>query len=148
MPRLVSLVAAIAFAVTLVFIVGISWAQEASRQSVWDGVYTAEQAARGERDYGRACERCHNSSLEGNPQDEVPALTSDHFVEQWSERTVKDLFDRIKRSMPLDQPDSLTTRAYVDIVAYILSVNQFPSGGRELDRDPEMLQQIVIEPRK
>lgn len=123
-------------------------AQTESRRSVWDGVYTDAQAARGERDYGRQCERCHNALLEGNPIEEIPPLVLDHFAEQWSERTVGDLFDRIKRSMPADNPDSLTMRAYVDIIAYILSANDFPSGTEELARDPGALQQIVIESRK
>jgi len=47
--------------------------------------------------------------------------------------------------MPADQPDSLTTRAYVDIVAYLMSANHFPSGSQELSREPADLQQIRIE---
>jgi hypothetical protein len=47
--------------------------------------------------------------------------------------------------MPGDAPDSLTTRAYVDIVAYVLSANQFASGAQELPRVPERLQEWVIE---
>jgi len=72
-------------------------------------------------------------------------LQSAPFVEQWQGKTVKDLFDLIKRSMPADQPDSLTTRAYVDIVAYLMSANHFPSGSQELSREPADLQQIRIE---
>jgi hypothetical protein len=36
-------------------------------------------------------------------------------------------------------------RAYVDIVAYMLSANQFPSGAEELPRTPDRLQGWVIE---
>ena len=75
----------------------------------------------------------------------MPALAGDHFREQWGGRSVKELFDLIKRSMPSDAPDSLTTRAYVDIVAYMLSANQFPSGAEELPRTPDRLQGWVIE---
>jgi cytochrome c len=120
-------------------------AQDAPRRSVRDGAYTTAQAERGERDYGRQCERCHGADLSGDTSREVPALAGDHFQEQWSGRTVKELFDLVKRSMPGDAPDSLTTRAYVDIVAYVLSANQFASGAQELPRVPERLQEWVIE---
>jgi cytochrome c len=123
----------------------LSAAQDGTKRSVWDGVYTEAQAMRGERDYGRSCERCHGVDLTGDATTEVPALQSAPFVEQWQGKTAKDLFDLIKRSMPADQPDSLTTRAYVDIVAYLMSANHFPSGSQELSREPGDLQQIRIE---
>ena len=126
-------------------VVTLSAAQDGAKRSVWDGVYTEAQAMRGERDYGRSCERCHGVDLTGDPTTEVPALQSAPFVEQWQGKTAKDLFDLIKRSMPADQPDSLTTRAYVDIVAYLMSANHFPSGSQELSREPGDLQQIRIE---
>jgi hypothetical protein len=50
--------------------------------------------------------------------------------------------------MPRDKPGSLSARAYVDIAAYILQANKFPSGDRELDRDPKKLEQVVIERSK
>jgi cytochrome c len=124
-----------------------SSAQSAARRSVREGAFTAVQAERGERDYGRACERCHGADLGGDASNEVPALAGDHFLEQWNGRTVKELFDVIKRSMPADAADSLTTRAYVDIVAYLLSANQFAGGTEELPRIPERLQEWVIEKR-
>ncbi len=125
--------------------VSSSAAQDGARQSVWDGIFTEAQVARGERDYGRSCERCHGVDLTGDPSMEIPALQEAPFLEEWKGRTLKDLFDRIKRSMPADEPDSLTTRAYVDIVAYLLNANHFPSGSRELSRDPGDLQQFQIE---
>ena len=128
--------------------VSLSAAQDGAKRSVWDGVYTEAQAMRGERDYGRSCERCHGVDLSGDPITETPPLQSAPFVEQWQGKTVKDLFDLIKRSMPADEPDSLTTRAYVDIVAYLLSANHFPSGSQELSREPGDLQQIRIEPER
>jgi hypothetical protein len=83
---------------------------------VWDGVYSDEQARRGESQYGRFCESCHGADLAGNQVDEVPALTWDAFLMQWNDRTVKDLFDSIKRAMPRDNPGSLNQRAYVDVI--------------------------------
>ena len=43
--------------------------------SIWDGVYTAEQAARGKEIFTSPCGVCHGSKLDGAPddQDMVPA---------------------------------------------------------------------------
>jgi cytochrome c len=124
-------------------------AQEPSaKQSVWDAVYTEAQANRGARQYGRTCEQCHGPDMAGDPVDEVPSLVLDSFMTDWSGKSVKDLFDTVKRSMPKDNPGSLGTGAYVDVVAYLLQANKFPSGARELDRNPERLAPIVIERSK
>ncbi len=119
-----------------------------ARQSVWDGVYTDSQATRGERQYGRACQHCHGADLAGDQVNEIPALSLDSFMTSWSGKSVKDLFDTVKRSMPKDKPGSLGTGAYVDVVAYLLQANRFPSGDRELPRTPEQLEAIAIERSK
>ena len=119
-----------------------------SRRSVWDGVYTDDQAKRGEAQYGRNCEACHGADLSGDYVKEVPSLVFDAFLTQWSDRTVKDLFDTVKRSMPRDNPGGLNARAYVDVIAFILQTNRIPSGMRELSLSPDALGQIVIEKSK
>jgi len=118
-----------------------------AKQSVWDGVYSDTQASRGERQYGRSCEQCHGADLGGDAVMEIPALTLDSFMTSWNGRSVKDLFDMVKRSMPKDKPGSLGTGAYVDVIAYLLQANRFPSGPRELPRTPEQLESIAIERR-
>jgi S-disulfanyl-L-cysteine oxidoreductase SoxD len=113
-------------------------------RSVWDGVYTREQAQRGSVEYGKSCEGCHLADLGGNPASEIPPLAWDGFMARWNGRTVRDLVDTIRRSMPADAPNSLNRRAYVDVVSYLLQANQFPSGAVELDRDSERLSEIRI----
>lgn len=119
-----------------------------ARRSVWDGVFTDAQASRGERTYGRSCEQCHGPDLAGDPVMEIPALSLDSFMTSWSGKTVKDLFDTVKQSMPKDKPGSLGTGAYLDVVAYLLQANRFPSGARELPRAPEQLESVAIERSK
>ena len=132
-----------------VFLVGTAVAQESPvKRSVWDGVYSEDQARRGETQYGRNCQSCHGLDLTGNPVDEVPALAWEGFLTQWNDRTVKDLFETVKRSMPKDNPGSLNTRAYVDVVAYLLQANKFPSGSKDLSLNTDALAQIVIEKSK
>jgi len=116
-----------------------------AKRSVWEGVYSEDQARRGETQYGRNCQSCHGADLSGNPVDEIPALAWEGFLTQWNERSVKDLFDTVKRAMPKDNPGSLNQRAYVDVIAYLLQANKFPSGSRDLSLNPEALAQIVIE---
>jgi len=133
----------------LAALVRVGAAQESSApRSVWDGVYTEDQARRGETQYGRNCQACHGADLSGNPVDEVPSLAWDGFLTQWNNRTVKDLFDTVKRSMPKDNPGGLNARAYVDVIAYLLQSNKFPSGSRDLSLNTDALAQIVIEKNK
>jgi cytochrome c5 len=129
-------------------VVGASFQQPPGRQSVWDGVYTDDQARRGEAHYARSCESCHGADLSGNPVDEIPALAWDAFLLHWNDKTIKDLFDSIKRAMPQDKPGSLNARAYVDVIAYLLQVNKFPSGPKEIGLNPDVLANIVIERTK
>jgi cytochrome c553 len=116
-----------------------------TRRSVWDGVYTDEQAKRGETQYARNCESCHGPDLSGNQVDEIPGLVWDAFLTQWNERTLKDLYESVNRSMPRDKPKSLNARAYIDVIAYVLQANKFPSGTKELGLNPTALGEIVIE---
>lgn len=120
-------------------------APRAERRSVRQGVYTAEQAERGSAEYKESCERCHLAELTGNPVEDAPSLVRDAFVARWGGKTLRDLFDTISRTMPADDPGTLSRRMAVDVIAYILNVNRYPAGELELDRDPQVLQQIVIE---
>ena len=122
--------------------------QAPQKQSIWDGVYTEQQAKRGEDAYGRACEACHGADLSGDPVQEVPSLVWEAFLAQWSDRTVKDLYETIKRSMPRDAPGSLNARAYADVIAYMLQSNKIPAGAKELSLNPEAQALIVIERQK
>lgn len=144
MRRVVFCLAVLIWSASLVVAVT---AQGPSKQSVWDGVYTDAQATRGERTYGRSCEQCHGPDLAGDPVMEIPALSSESFLTSWNGRTVKDLFERVQQSMPKDKPGSLGTGAYIDVVAFLLQSNKFPSGSRELPRAAEQLGAITIERR-
>jgi S-disulfanyl-L-cysteine oxidoreductase SoxD len=111
--------------------------------TIWSGVYSSAQAKRGLLEYARSCEHCHGSNLIGNPTDEVPSLVADGFMFHWKGRTVQDLYARLSKSMPSDAPGSLDAGTYLDLVAYLLEANGFPSGQQDLDRD--RLSALVIE---
>ena len=107
-------------------------AQTAS-QSIWDGVYTSAQADRGKAIYSNACARCHGETLDG--ADEVPPVKGAHFMTNWDGQTVADLVQRIRNTMPLDDPGSLSGASTTDLVAYLLQQNGAPAGGTELPND-------------
>lgn len=114
-------------------------------RSVRDGVFTEAQARRGLIAYTQSCEHCHGSDLTGRAVDEIPALVADAFVFHWAGRTVHDVYDRIRTSMPADAPGTLTEPTYVDIVAYLLEANGYPRGAQELERD-ELRGMIIDRP--
>jgi len=102
---------------------------QAGNKTIWDGVYTPAQAARGTESYTAQCSACHAADLSGR---NGPSLRGDHFMDNWREDSLNSLYNRIKDSMPAGNPSSLSDDTYVDIVAHILQVNAFPEGAEEL----------------
>ena len=112
-------------------------------RSVSSGVYTADQAKRGQAVYTTECAKCHLDDLSGGR--DAPALAGADFVNGWKGKTVGDLFDEVKATMPFDGPGRLTPEQYADIIAYVFSANKFPAGDKELEHDLAPLKQIRIE---
>jgi mono/diheme cytochrome c family protein len=109
---------------------------------VWDGVYTREQAVRGQDTYHEECLGCHGEALDGG---EAPPLAGEEFLHKWNGKTAGNLFGVMRKTMPEDNPGNLSDAEYSDVLAYILSVNDFPAGQKELDRDVTPLNEIRIE---
>ena len=112
-------------------------------RSVWDGVYTADQAKRGQQVYAKECSSCHGSDLTGG--ESAPPLAGPGFLSNWTSLTVGDLFERTRVSMPENDPGKLTRAQLADVIAYLLSANNFPEGKAELDKQTEVLKQIRID---
>jgi mono/diheme cytochrome c family protein len=123
---------------------GLIWAQAPA--SVRDGIYSAEQARKGEALYRQECASCHGEKLEGRGQ--APPLTGADFIMDWNGMTVGDLFEKMQTSMPADQPGHLSREQNATLLAFILSANQFPAGAAELSTDGERLQEIRFEAAK
>jgi len=121
---------------------GSVWAQTSA--SVLDGVYTEAQATRGQGQYGQNCAACHGSGLTGNG--EAPALVGAEFISDWAGLTLGDLFDRIKNTMPQDNPGKLSRDQYADILAFLMKENGYPAGQKEIDRRSEYLKAIAFVP--
>src|ERR1044071_3722321 len=115
-------------------------------KSVWDGVYTEEQAKRGAPMYSEFCASCHGSELMGGEM--APPLASGDFLSGWDGLTVGDLFERIRISMPQNAPGSLSGQQNADILAFVLSANKFPTGSTELGNQGMALKAIKFEAKK
>jgi mono/diheme cytochrome c family protein len=118
-------------------------ADSQTQRSVWEGVYAAEQAKRGQARYSAQCASCHGDTLGGG--ESAPPLAGGEFLSNWNGLTVGDLFDRTRASMPQNKPGSLSREANAEILAYVLSMNQFPAGSADLPQASEMLREIKIE---
>ncbi len=110
---------------------------DGQQQSTRDGVYTVEQARRGEKVAKDVCSACH---------------LQDWFIEiliqSWAGAPVGMLYELIATTMPQDSPGGLTPQQYADVLAYIFELNELPAGEEELSASKEALGTILIERRQ
>ena len=109
-------------------------------QTVKQGVYTDNQAKRGQAIYKDRCSSCHGEKLEGRLG---PPLTGEDFINDWAKQPLSELFSKIRNTMPQDDPGKLTPQETADIVAYILQSGKFPAGRADLSGDEAVLKQIT-----
>jgi mono/diheme cytochrome c family protein len=121
-------------------------AMPAAAQSVWEGVYTAEQAERGKDLYLSECVLCHGATLLG--AEDGPAVTGEGFRMAWNGRTADELVERIRTTMPADGPGFLSRAQSTDMTAYLFSDNGFPAGETEMKSSLAALKKIVIKAEK
>ncbi len=118
--------------------------RQAAPGSIWSGVFSDAQAQRGERAYQASCAQCHGQNLV-SVDSESPSLTGPRFKTNWVGKTVAERYQRMRKSMPPSAPGSLDEQTDIDIVAFILKFNGYPSGAQELGVDIAALEAIVIE---
>lgn len=123
----------------------VAVAQDTTR-SVWDGVYTDDQAKQGQGYYNAECASCHGDQLNGGEM--APPLAGGDFLSNWNGLTVGDLFERIRASMPPGDPGKVSREIKTLITAYILQANKFPAATTELPSQTESLKMIKIEMTK
>ena len=115
---------------------------QAPARTVWSGVFTADQAAQGKTVFENKCVTCHGAELNGGEM--APPLSGGMFVSNWNGQSLGDLFVRIHTTMPQNDPGSLNNAEVTQVLAYILSFNQFPAGSAPLPSDEAALGQIGI----
>ena len=113
----------------------IAWSLSAQDgvKSVQSGVYSHEQAERGQRLFSEACMVCHQAE----------EFADSGYMDGWSGMSVNNLVEFIRSTMPEDNPGRLKRKEYIDIVAFLFQQNGLPAGGTEMVR--KRLKKIHIE---
>ena len=111
--------------------------------SVLDGIFTEAQAERGRVGYDAHCAECHGEGLGGGEM--APGLTGVAFRFRWRGLKVADIYDSVQSTMPPEEPATLGDQAYIDVVAFLLSANGYPTGDRELTAESRLLEGIAVE---
>ena len=133
-------------AIAAVLATGLSYSVvTAQNKTVWDGVYTEAQATRGQALFGEKCATCHGPDMSGG---DAPSLVGSEFGGNWDDLSLGDLADRLRISMPQDNPQSLSREQVADLVSVILKGNRVPAGTTDLPIQPEYLRMIKYKANK
>ena len=76
----------------------LTQAPDAVGKTIWDGVYTSEQADRGRLALQQQCTACHADS----------EWSSAPFINRWAGRSILTLYDNIRLTMPCNAPGALS----------------------------------------
>ncbi len=122
-------------------IFGLSAAAGQAQQP--EGVYTVDQAARGQAVYTRRCSQCHGADLSGAG---AVALVGASFARTWGRPglTLDDLYYVLRTTMPKDAPGSLEPSDYLAVLAYVMQRNRYPAGRQELNAERSQLQGVRL----
>lgn len=90
-------------------------------QELQQASFSAAQAVRGETLYQQNCAACHLADLTGSF--EAPNLADPSFRSNWTNRSVAEFTDLLRRTMPPQAPGSLNDAQYLDIAAFLLRAN-------------------------
>src|SRR5262245_1051398 len=102
-------------------------AAQTAPASRWDGLYTDDQASRGNAVFITTCANCHTLDAQGNRP-----LSGKKFWDSYTQKTVGDLFGFIQKNMPNGNGGTLSEKTYADLVALVLKSNGVPAGATEL----------------
>lgn len=111
-------------------------------KTAWDGVFTADQAAKGKETATAACGSCHGPTLTGG--DLAPTLSGKDFIDHWYDAKLSELATRVRNTMPADAPNSLKPEEYANVVAYMLQMAGYPAGGTALAWDEKAMDDIKL----
>lgn len=141
MMTLTSISAAIAS--TLVFLTATFGSHESAARSesarhplsVQDStLYTEEQATAGAAVFGKVCAECH----------EKADITKADFRSKWNGRTLFELFELVRTTMPDSNPGGLTREEYAGALAYILKANGLPAGTTAVMPDSALMSNVKL----
>jgi mono/diheme cytochrome c family protein len=137
--------AAVASLAGLAVHAGAGLAQDAAAtRTTASGVYSQEQAERGQGIFAKRCAACHGPDLGGG--DLAPPLHGGEFLSAWTGRPLRRLYSRIISTMPPDDVGSLTEDETVALVALVLKTNGYPAGTQPAGRADDLNAITVVAP--
>jgi mono/diheme cytochrome c family protein len=137
-----TVVPAFIFGVTLAFVLSAQSATHAQAgKTIWDGVYTDEQAARGRELYASTCATCHKEDLSG---ERGPNLAGDGFFNRFEADHLFRIYNSILTRMPADNRGTLRPDQAADLVAFLMNFNKVPSGAQPLAASADTLATIRV----
>ncbi len=104
-------------------------------RNTMSGVYTAEQAKRGNDTFNTICLSCHT----------IAEQSGTNFSKKWVGAPLWELYDYLSVNMPQDNPGALTAKEYAQVTAYMLQINGMPAGKDELTSDTLALKKIMVD---
>lgn len=113
-------------------------------RTIFDGIYTAEQADRGMEFFNGECSSCHSNTARGSSA--APGLIGYTLDSKYAGQPLYDYFDYMRTNMPPGNAGWFTDQEYADIVAYLLELHGAPAGEAELEGTQEALSTIMIVP--
>ena len=95
-------------------------AARAEPLSLVSGIYSEAQAESGADLYNTYCAHCH-----------LPSFYTNIDV-TWNDMSVLDFYYKVSGSMPADNPRALNQAQYLNLVAWVLAINGYPSGNTSM----------------
>jgi alcohol dehydrogenase (cytochrome c) len=92
--------------------------------------YTSSQAQQGKILYQQTCIACHGTNLDNGSF--APPISGDLFYGLWGGRSVAELLQYIRESMPPDSPEKLSDAASLEIISYMFQEQGMPAGPQAL----------------
>lgn len=118
-------------------------ASGAQAATTWDGVFAADQAARGQRLYAERCAACHGQTMEGSMN--APPLAGLAFSYVWDGMPLSELFTLIKTTMPSNEVGTISDAQIADSIAAMLDASGFPAGAADLPGDIAALTEVIFQ---
>jgi len=84
--------------------------------------------------YGHKCAACHGEGMAGG--EDAPALTGQRFVRKWAGKSLLRLSEKIRVTMPQDDPGTLRADETAALLAAILNANGIESADGRLAHSP------------
>jgi len=98
------------------------------------GLYSKAQAKQGSATFGEKCLSCHDPA--GGSWG--PSLKGDDFWESWNGKPARALYSKIISTMPQEDPGSIPEKDVINLVSYIMQLNDLPGGDKPIQTADEL----------